>query len=470
MPLAPRTVPPDPTGAAATATLLRDRQGAVPLGRILANGNLILLLTPVVAPLQDGPNGASDPFEPLGRAIEARHPWILHVPYNKAADIRRSHASFIERARIIIFVISGPKGRNEPDQWSLAEASQVAAEGRMQVVLACYDMPPRDPQAEPFPTVLQVTGYLPTQLRAVGALLFGEDGVQRSATPMVPAASSPRPPPLPKITWAVEPWRPPDTPEIHALWLACLPPRFHLEQWALASVLNRDGYAMHHVVRDPASRAILGFSASYLTFADGGGERLLGSLALVLVREGHRGKGIGGRLHDEALRKLKGVRGVGAVQLGSVFPRLLRGVPAEVDEEALAWFERRGWDVRGAEAVNDWVFDLSGFSPGPARTGIEFRSCGFTELDVVLELVEREAARGAALGCFDQYARLAGSPEVGDVVVGMAGRRVVACALVYTPGSGAPVAEDLPWARRVGERVGGVTCVCVASEFLLPPQ
>lgn len=461
MPLAPPTVAhPDPSGAGAPATLLRDREGTIPLGRILRDRDIVVLLSPVVAPLQDGPNGSSDPFEPLGRAIEARHPWIHHVPYNKVADVRRSHAAFIARARVVVFVVSGPKGRNEPDQWALAEASLGASEGRAHVVLACYDIQPSNSRLESFPTVVQVQNYFPAQLQAAGALLFGENATGLAAPMRLPPA--PRPPP--KENWTVEPWTPPDTPAVYELWLACLPRQFYLEQWALASLLNRDGYAMHHIVRDPSTRRVLGFCASYLTFADSDGERLIGSLAIVLVQEGYKGRGIGTRLHDEALRRLKGVRGVNSLQLGSTFPRLLRGVPIDIKGEELAWFERRGWDVRGGELVTDFLLDFDNFSPGPARVDMTFRSCGPAEFDAALALVEREAARGRALGCFDQYAQLAGSPNISDVVVGVVGRSVVACALVYAPGTGAPVAEDIPWAGKIGEGIGGVTCVCVAGE------
>lgn len=71
-----------PLDADPSTTLFSDREGTVPLSRILQDGEFVVLLSPVVAPLQDGPQGPPDPFEPLGRAIEKHHPWICHVPYN----------------------------------------------------------------------------------------------------------------------------------------------------------------------------------------------------------------------------------------------------------------------------------------------------------------------------------------------------------------------------------------------------
>lgn len=462
--------PSDPSPGAPSppqATLLRDHQGAVPLTKTLTGTARILLMTPVVAPLRNGPDGAMDPFEPLGRAVEARHPWITHTPYVMRNGITGSHAAFIKLASVavVVFVVSGLPKANEPDQWGFAHVARLLGVGRQFIVLSCYDEPPSDARMELFPTVVQVSDYSPAQLRAAADLLFGDHGADNAAVPV----PSPRPaitPASPHPTWTVEPWTPSDIPAVHDLWTTCLPPRFHLERWALASLLNRSGYAMHYIVRDP-TRRLLGFCASYVTYADGGGERLVGSLAVVLVREGYRGRGMGTRLHDEALRRARGVRGVDKVQLGSMFPRLLCGIPVEI-EGVMGWFEKRGWDVRGGQLISDWVLELA--DRGSPRensvpTGITFRSCGAADVDAVLAVVGREAARGAAPGFFDQYAPLANSPNVGDIIVGTKGGAVVACALVYSPGTGAPVWGDLPWAGRLGDRVGGVTCVCVAGRF-----
>lgn len=65
----------------------------------------------------------------------------------------------------------------------------------------------------------------------------------------------------------------------------------------------------------------------------------------------------------------------------------------------------------------------------------------------------------------DHYAQLEETLSFSDVIVGVLGRSVVACALVYAPRTGALVAEDIPWAAKMGEGIGGVTCVCVAGGF-----
>ncbi|EHK99993.1 hypothetical protein M7I_4076 [Glarea lozoyensis 74030] len=39
---------------------------------------------------------------------------------------------------------------------------------------------------------------------------------------------------------------------------------------------------------------------------------------------------------------------------------------------------------------------------------------------------------------------------------------VVATALTYTPSCGSPIPSNLPWAGRIGDDVGGVTCICIS--------
>ncbi|SPN99002.1 related to beta-N-acetylglucosaminidase [Cephalotrichum gorgonifer] len=488
---APHTVAPSsrPGATHPSAKLLRDHQDCVPLRRILSDGDLIVLLSPVVAPWSssrsgsDGQSLTSDPFEPFGLALADRHPWVRHVAYNKTAGITGTHAAFIKRARVVIFVISGPPAPNDPPQAELAEICRALGgeAGPRHIVLACFDVRSSTVQVTPFDTVVQIPDYSPAELRAAASLLFGEperepeSDVEMEYEREREVYGNPvRAPSEPPRSWPVEPWSPTDLPDVHALWHACLPPKFHLEKRILASLLNRDGYAMHYVVRDPATRAVLGFCATYLTYADAGGERLLGSLALILVRESHRGRGVGLCLHNEALRRLKRVRGVARIQLGSTFPRLLYGIPAELGTSATGWLARRGWDVlgRGARHVSDWVLEFADFThrrpddvSSAAGGRLAFRACAPADLDLVLDLVDRECVRRDTMGWFDQYARLAGSLSVEeDILVGLEDGRVVACALVYLPGSGSPVGEDLPWAGQLGAGVGGVTCVCIAGE------
>ncbi|EXL64230.1 hypothetical protein FOPG_19498, partial [Fusarium oxysporum f. sp. conglutinans race 2 54008] len=88
-------------------TLLWDHQDLIPLQKNLGDEDLVLLLTPAVVPLDQSPANASDPFEPLGKALARTHPWIRHVPYSKERGITGIHVAFIKRARVVIFVLTG---------------------------------------------------------------------------------------------------------------------------------------------------------------------------------------------------------------------------------------------------------------------------------------------------------------------------------------------------------------------------
>lgn len=100
-------------------TVIRDYQACIPLTRILGEGDIVLLLTPVVTPYEQ--NG-SDPFEPLGRALATRHPWIRHVPYTARNGITNTHVGFIKRAKAVIFIISGPPNAGQISQVEIARS------------------------------------------------------------------------------------------------------------------------------------------------------------------------------------------------------------------------------------------------------------------------------------------------------------------------------------------------------------
>lgn len=462
-----------------------DSQSCIPLSNHLKDSDIILLLTPGVIPElsplnRDPEKPASDPFGPLGKALARHHPRVRHVPYLPRNGITGTHVVHIRLAAAVVFVVSGPPRHGQPSQVALAEITKALCEHRPLLVLACCD--PRElgagggPLDKSFPTLIQVPSLAPFDLEATADVLFGKS----------PPHPSPREPHLrnlltsPPTTWPVEVWDPPrdDVPAILDLWRQCIPSPFSsLTPHQLHALLRRDGYAMHYTVREPGTGLILGFCATYTTYADSGGDRLLGSLALLLVRPAHRRRGVGRSLHDHALRQLARTRGVCRLQLGSAFPRLLYGLPA--DSPAAGWFRRRGWPVggddddarsgAGQEVVCDWLLKFKDWpATGPAAppaARLAFRPCEFGEFEAVLGFVEREARRkDAGMGWYDQYAKLAGTMNVRDIVVGWEDGVVIATALTYARNTGSLVAEDLPWAGAIGEDVGGVTCVCVSGE------
>lgn len=443
--------------------LIHDRSSHIPFSKILENGDIVLLLTPVVLPL-DGDSG-TDPFEPLGRELAKYHPWIRHVPYTARGGITSTHIGFVKKAKVVVFVITGPASSGQPSQVELSRMVQEVGQGRPHVVLACCNVQDLDPVIASFSTVLQLPGYSSQELEVGADLLF--------------LGRSTRPPPPPKTPtyqntaiphrWSVTEWNQArDVPEIHELWSQCMPPKFKLNQPSLLRVLQRDGYAKHFVVRQPGTNRLLGFCATYITYLDSKGEILVGSLAALLVTESHRGQGIGSILHNEALKGFKKTRGVSRLQLGSTFPRLFYGLP--IDHPSEEWFNRRGWRMdctvpgTGQEA-SDWILAFEdwprgGFPP----IGVTFRPCGFADFDRVLETVERESERNGSMAWYDQYAKLAESMAMGDIMLGLKGDTIVATAITYTMHSDNPSAEDIPWAGSISDDTGGVTCICITGK------
>ena len=449
------------------AVLIRDSQSCLPLSRNLRDGDLVILLTPVVAPIspaRSSPAMTSDPFEPLGRALARHHPWIRHVPYTVRGGITGTHVAFIKRAAVVIFVISGPACQGQPSQVELSGIARTVGGHRLQVIAACCNIQELGPlDAASFPTVIQLPGYSSDALESAADLLFRVNYHPQIAGPNAHSLM-----PHPK-TWPVEIWNAyRDVTAIHDLWLECLPGQFHLDRLTLQYLLVREGCAMHYVVREPETADILGFCATYTTYIDSGSERLIGSLSAILVRPSSRRLGIGSSLHDHALRQLAKTRGVCRLQLGSTFPRLLYGPPSEIASHN--WFGRRGWriDQQGpgtGQDVCDWILRIDQWpSRGFLSSNLSFRPCSPPDFDLVLEMVGRESARKDSVGWYDQYAKLANTMHLRDIVVGVENETIVAAALTYVKNSGSPVAEDLPWAATISDDVGGVTCICITGK------
>lgn len=452
----------DTPSGPADIVILRDQEEYIPLTTILDENDVIVLLTPLVVPPQGDANPGIDPFENLGRALALRHPHIRHVPYTARDGITEYHVAHIHRAKAIIFVISGKPITNQPSQADIAEVAWMVGNTRPQVVLACYDVQSLGLLKADFPAIIQLPSYSPRFLQQAAAVLFGEPPTRNP----VDTATQHK--------WVVEALPDElvgtDVTPFERLWNKCLPEQFQLDNYSLRALLDRVGWSRHYVVKLPNSGEIIGFCATYTTFLNGGDADLVGSIAAILVESTYRQRGIGRALHDEALYQLKRVRGVRRLQLGSTFPRLLYGIPQ--GSAAIRWFQRQGWrmdfktDGLGRE-VCDWVLDIQDWPSGSfaaAMSGFSFQVCDTNKLDSVREFVRQESFRNDTMGLCDQYT----ASECFDVVVGLWESTVVAVALTYLPRSGTQVELDLPWARSIGPDVGGATCICIASEYMVP--
>ncbi|KAK4096904.1 hypothetical protein N658DRAFT_518963 [Parathielavia hyrcaniae] len=424
---------------------------------MLNDGDIVLLLTPPIvpeaSPLNRDPNNPTmDPFEPLGKALARYHPWVRHVPYVPQNGITSTHETHVALAAAVIFVISGPPRHGQPSQVTLAERVRALCKGRPQVILTCCDVRELGSLATRFPTAIRA---------AAACILPGETSKSSHRRP-----DKHNPIPL-RLPWSIEAWdRNTDVSVVFDLWRRCLPKMFHLGRDQFETMLCRDGYAMHYVAREPETSQVLGFCATYTTYVDGS-DRLLGSLAALLVQPSHQRRGIGRSLHDHALRQLTKVPGVSLLQLGSTFPRLLYGLP--VDSPSEPWFRRQGWPIKLPVAPGsrheacDWLLEFKNWPVtclDPSR--FTFRPCEMTDIDKVVAFVDITSRRNDNMGWYDQYAKLAHARNTRDIILGLQGEIIIAAALTYRTGS--PVAGDIPWARTIADDVGGITCVCISDD------
>jgi beta-N-acetylhexosaminidase len=103
----------------ASVTVVRDEKNLLPLSEVIQSSDTILLLTPVVKPLNRSIDQSYpvDPFETLGKAIAARHPRVRHVPYT-AHGISTTHDTLIRQANAVIIATSN--GNRLPYQIAMA--------------------------------------------------------------------------------------------------------------------------------------------------------------------------------------------------------------------------------------------------------------------------------------------------------------------------------------------------------------
>lgn len=315
------------------------------------------------------------------------------------------------------------------------------------------------PDSIPFPTVILTSNYTPEEMEDAVAVIFGERQPRRKVQPRL---------------WAVDQWNESrDVSSVLKLWTDNFDARFSIDLEAFASLLGREGYAKHYVVRDPEGGEVLGFCATYLSYVDQEGEKLLASLAILVVGKTFRRQGIGLSLHNYAIGQLKSTRGVIRLQLGSTFPRLLYG-PLRLPPDAVMsndWFYRRGWtlhkEVQGqGQPVYDLILDFTKwiYRQSEQEKSFNYRHAVQNDMDKVLRLVEEASIEQGNMGWFDQYYALMNGPNVKDIVLCLERNEIVATALTYTPSCGSSISSNLPWAGRIGHDVGGVTCVCISRK------
>ncbi|ESZ92292.1 hypothetical protein SBOR_7332 [Sclerotinia borealis F-4128] len=457
-----------------SATILRDSADSLTRFRSLRESDVLVLLTPVVTPVSQEVTDTSDPFECLGRSLAKRHKKVRHIPYTQRNGITSTHLGFIKRSHVIILCFVDRPGHQL--QLEFAEILFAVSDHKPCLIMICGDQTIMQ-DSIPFPTVILTSGYTAEEMEAAAAVIFGE----RQPNPKVGLTSSApgRTEPIRPKLWAVDEWdETKDVSSFLKLWTDNFDVRFSIDLEAFASLLRRIGYAKHYVVRDPRGGEVLGFCATYLSYVDQEGERLIASLAILVVEKTSRRQGIGLSLHNHAMRQFRSTRGVIRLQLGSTFPRLLYGPlrsPSPDLTENDEWFRRRGWTLNKesqgqGQSVYDLILDFTKWTyrPSQQQEGFKYRQSVQEDMDKVLRLVEDASIKQGNMGWFDQYFALSNGPNVKDIVLCLEGDQIIAMALTYTPSCGSSISSNLPWAGRIGHDVGGVTCLCVSPQIKEP--
>lgn len=425
-----------------TASLLWDWTGCVPLRRILTEGDKITLINPHVEPPKTQ-NIDQDPFEPLGKWVaRSQACGLLHATYSRLQSVNGNHMALIRKGDLLVFPVS------DSSQLELADALCQGC-NRPVIVILCYDADVETVRQFALQTVVQTHDYTESSLCAIHRLLVHGP------------------------SWTVQDFdRTRDLDEAHRLWMASTEPRYHLDLRHFGSLIQRTGFSENYVVRNPATGDLVGFCATYTSFTGKNEGSRVRSVAALVVRAGLRGTGAGLALYDAARGGTRRIRGIRHLQLGTSFPRLLYGVPA--DHGDLAWFQGRGWTLNqsgpgAGRIVADWVLR---FADSPqmnlASAGLRFEWCRIADVPRVLEMISRESDRKSYFGWYDEYARTVDSSFMGDVLLGFEGTTLVASAITYVPSSGSPIASDIPWAAVIGPDVGGISCICIKGSQVVP--
>jgi GNAT superfamily N-acetyltransferase len=470
-PVSPMSVDSDDSSAPSQDVLIvRDDSRCLPLSQKLSTGDLVLLLTPAVPPLQRGSDGqTSDPFEPLGQALARLHPGIRHVPYTPRGGMTSTHVAFIRQAKVIVFVVSGPAGAGQYSQLQLSELVRNDKEDRPHVVVACCDPKELGPLERGVPTIIQIPGYLSAHLESAAETLFHDTFSRTISAP--PAERKPLPSSRRKVdAWDVNR----DQDAMYRLWAEEMGDQFSLGEAFFKHILIREGYHRHFVVRDD-NEAVIAFCATYTHYQAKSEDALVGSLGLIIVQNRYQKQGIGKMLHDHAVKAFMDLQGVQKIKLGTTFPRLLYGIP--VGSPAEVWFRERGWQMDETRAgtgqkVADWKLTFRDWKRLPSKSRLKFGVCKQDGFKDVTDFVDTVSLKHNDDNWYDLYTKL--SLNLRDICVVVEEDRIIATAVLYNELSGT-VQDELPWAREASRRsnadtFGGLACICIDGEAIRFPH
>jgi len=466
----------------ASVTVVRADRQKMSVFSCLQQTDIVLLLTPVVRPIYppDGISGPIDPFECFGQALASRHKKIRHVPYTLQNGITSVHMAFIKRAAAVILVTCNSVRPHQSPQISNAKVVRAACGSKPLVALAACD--PYDLlDDKSFPTYICTYEYTKPALETAASVIFGERHAPGVLPISIPDSQAKRP----QHSWKVDIWeKRRDAFGTADLWKHVLGRQWPMDAATLSGLLDRPGISKHYIVRNPTSKEILGLCATYFTPRSQG--KVIGSLALLLVRPTHVNLGIGLSLHSVAVRELSKAAGIDSMQLGSIFPRFFPGLPVGLAAKDLDWFSHRGWKLGDDKFVYDLFLDMEKDRPrwhissdttsttttkGSDLLSVSFSICQPSQYPALLAFEERFFPPRDYPGWLEKYHSLRVTDDIADIVLATIstqaslenpyGTTIIGTALVYSPVGNSQVAKDIPWPKIMGEKVGGIACLSI---------
>lgn len=365
--------------------VMRDQKQYLPLSKVLASEDALLLLTPLVKPLlasaafrqfsQDtrkqslspDPNYASEPLVMTGERVfrdfgqllaRRRNGRVLHASYT-TNGVRPQHEALVERAKAVV-VVTADAGRNKYQAAFAKHISMLCrfaegSDGRISekpCVVAAVSSPFDFATDKSIGTYICSFDFTETALQALAKTLY--DDSKAKLTPTI--SNHARRPSHARQHWLVENYR--DERDRTALdnLLAAVRGSSRSATSLLKSttantwLLHNDAVdEAHFVVRNSSTKELIGFCATYFYKQD-----LTGAIAAIIVSPARQNQSVGHSLHDRAIRALLQKQGITRINLGTRLPNVFPGLPTiDVNENKRLsqWFTRLGWSTSQGKAV-----------------------------------------------------------------------------------------------------------------------
>ncbi|KAF4967391.1 hypothetical protein FSARC_5049 [Fusarium sarcochroum] len=414
-------------------TIVRDRDGLIPISKSMQQDEELLLLTPLVKPLpaskmarnmmqseeisvrkhqdlqgsiipdETSKTDGESVFRELGRSLaRSRRAKLLHTSYT-SNGVRPVHESLIKKASMII-IISTNATRNLY-QASFAKyvdlmCSILRTQGQKKsVILIAVSSPYDFVMDKTVGTYLCTFDFTENAMKALVRVLCGhcvaEGSLPGTLRKNKKVAKS-------RQNWIVEEYDD-DRDEPHlrellqAVWQSSSETLKQLE-WTTPASFDYSRSNMtpkHFVVRNSSTKILYGFLATYCT-------EDTGILATVLVHPAKRRLSIGRSLHRRAILHFRARPEIVDAQVGSCFPSVFLGLPLG-DEVGEKWLRSMGWnDGRNKRLTNFILGDLGTWSmPGnivaeirQTKIGFDlFQGSGHPEGDKILNLVRQQTGQ-----------------------------------------------------------------------------